>query len=625
MDHGKTEIVRALTGTNTDRLDEEKERGISIVLGFAPLDLGEGINAGIVDVPGHEKFVKNMVSGAVGVDLALIVVAADEGVMPQTTEHFEVLRLLGVETGVIAITKIDIADPEIADIVESDVKELLKGTPLEDSPFIRTSSVTGEGIEELKKHLLEQARNVRTKPEYEYFRMPVDRVFTRPGIGTIVTGTTWRGEVSKGDELIIEPGAAKVRVRDVQNFDKVLGRAQAGTRTALALHGVKTNAIFTGSQIFSPGIAERSSMVNALLEISGIKGSRIRNRQRVRFHHAAGEILARVILLDREELNAGERGLVQIRTETPIAAIGGDRFVLRRYSPMRILAGGKILDPVAGKAKRFRKELVSFLQSVSEGPAVEIILAVVERSGETGTTRKELRLFGLSSKDIEKGVTALLGDKRAVLIQGRIISTDIIRRAKEKLCGTLARHSDENPLIWGMDREQARTAAALGEGPLFEHILKEGSAEGVIFFKGGKIRTGGDLIDLSDNDRLKLGSLNAVIEKAGLRFPSAAELLSEAGDEVILEKYLHILQEDRKVIKLGQERYVSKAVIEGLLKRLEGIFEKNPSISIGDFKDAFELSRKYAVPLLEYLDNEGVTVRKGDLRVAGSRLGGGIR
>lgn len=299
VDHGKTEIVRALTGLSTDRLDEEKERGISIVLGFAPLALGEGISAGIVDVPGHEKFVKNMVSGAVGVDLALIVVAADEGVMPQTIEHFEVLRLLGVETAVIAITKIDIADPEIADIVESDVRELLKGTFFEDSPFIRTSAVTGEGIEELKKLLFEQAGNVRTKPDYEYFRMPVDRVFTRTGIGTIVTGTTWRGEVSRGDELIIEPGAAKVRVRDVQNFDKVLGKAQAGTRTALALHGVKTDAVFTGSQIFSPGVAERSSMVDSLLEISGIKGSHIKNRQRVRFHHAAGEILARVILLDK--------------------------------------------------------------------------------------------------------------------------------------------------------------------------------------------------------------------------------------------------------------------------------------------------------------------------------------
>lgn len=311
--------------------------------------------------------------------------------------------------------------------------------------------------------------------------------------------------------------------------------------------------------------------------------------------------------------------------ESPVAAIGGDRFVLRRYSPMRILAGGKILDPVAAKAKRFRKDLVSFLHSVSEGSAVDIILAVAERSGERGATRKELRLFGLPSEDIEKGITALLGDKKAVLIQGKIISTGILGRAKEKLCGILSRYSDENPLIWGMDREQARAAAGLSEGPIFEYILKEGSSEGVIFFRGGKIRTGGDLIDFSDDDRLKLDSLNSVIEKAGLRFPSAAELLSETGDDVILERYLHILQEDGKVTKLGQERYVSKTVIEGLLKRLEEIFEKNQSISIGDFKDAFELSRKYAVPLLEYLDNEGITVRKGDLRVAGPRLGGGIR
>ncbi len=625
VDHGKTEIVKALTGTNTDRLAEEKERGISIVLGFAPLDLGKGVNAGIVDVPGHEKFVKNMVSGAVGVDLALIVVAADEGVMPQTVEHFEVLRLLGVEAAVIAITKIDIADPEIAEIVESDVKALLKGTPLEGSPFIRTSSVTGEGIEELKDLLLLQSAKIKARHGYRYFRMPVDRVFTRTGIGTIVTGTTWGGEVRKGDELVIEPGETKVRVRDVQNFDRALGKADAGTRTALALHGVKTDGISTGSQIFSPGIARQSSIIDAVLEISGIKGSKIENRQRVRFHHAAGETLARVILLDREALNAKEKGFVQLRMESPVAAIGGDRFVLRRYSPMRVLAGGRIIDPVAPKSKRFNKRHLSFLDSVSGGSVEEVILAVAERSGEAGTTEKELRIFGLSEEEIKTGTGSLLAGEKAVLIQERVVSAEIILKAKERLRDTLSRHTAENPLIWGMDREQARAASAISEGPLFDHILREESSDGVIFFKGGKIRTGGDLIDLSDDDRQRLGSLEVSIEKAGLKFPSTADLVSETGDRVKLDRYLHILQDDGKIVKLGQERFVSVTVMEGLLKRLESMFAEGRSISIGDFKAAFGLSRKHAVPLLEYLDNEGITVRKGDLRIAGPRLGGGAR
>ncbi|MBN2070710.1 MAG: selenocysteine-specific translation elongation factor [Candidatus Krumholzibacteriota bacterium] len=621
VDHGKTEIVRALTGRNTDRLEEEKKRGISIVLGFAPLDLGEGIRAGIVDVPGHERFVKNMVSGAVGVDLALIVVAADEGVMPQTIEHFEVLRLLGVEAGVIAITKADIADPEIMEIVESDVRELLKGTPLEDSQIIRTSSVTGEGIAGLKKLLLEKSLEVVVRPGGDYFRMPVDRVFTRPGIGTIVTGTTWRGEVGKGDELVIEPGAKKVRVRDVHNFEEVLGRAGAGTRTALALHGVKTGEVDTGDQIFSPGIAVNSGMIDAHIEISRIKGSRLQNRQRVRFHHAAGEILARVILLDREELGAGEEGLVQLRLERPTVAIGADRFVLRRYSPMRILAGGRILDPVAPKAKRFQEGHITFLNALSGGSPHDLVMAVVERSDGEGVAAGELGIFGLSDEAVGVTVASLIAGGGIISVQDRLISAGVVRKAKERLLDLLDLHNAENPLVWGVDREQARKEAGFGKGPLFEYILRESGDEGVIFFRGGRIRTGSDLIELTGEDTEMLGRLFSSIEKARLRFPSAADLLPLAGDRIVLERYMHILQEEGKVIKLGGDRFVSRAVVGDLLGRLDSIFEKNESLSIGDFKEFFDLSRKYAVPLLEYLDNEGITVRKGDSRVAGPRLG----
>ncbi|HSG27518.1 MAG TPA: selenocysteine-specific translation elongation factor, partial [Candidatus Krumholzibacterium sp.] len=262
VDHGKTEIVRALTGRNTDRLDEERQRGISIVLGFAPLDLGGGLTAGLVDVPGHERFVKNMVSGATGVDLALIVVAADEGVMPQTIEHFEVLRLLGIDSAVIAVTKTDLVDAETAGIVESEVSDLLKGTPLEKAPIVRTSSVTGEGIEALRTLLRQKAGETAVTREKGFFRLPIDRVFTSSGIGTVVTGTAWSGSVRKGDELVVEPGGRKVRIRDVQSFDTVLDTGEAGMRTALALHGVKPGDLVPGMQVISPGIASESSMMD---------------------------------------------------------------------------------------------------------------------------------------------------------------------------------------------------------------------------------------------------------------------------------------------------------------------------------------------------------------------------
>ena len=345
VDHGKTEIVRALTGKDTDRLAEEKQRGISIVLGFAPLDLGDGLTAGLVDVPGHERFVKNMVSGAVGVDLALMVIAADEGVMPQTREHFEVLRLLGVTKGVIAVSKIDLVDDEMADLVESEVRDLVKGTGLEKSPVVRTSALTGEGIDELRLALRGQAETVQEKGRIDIFRMPVDRAFTRSGIGTIVTGSIWSGEVRKGDVLLLEPGGGKVRVREVQSFDMELESAGSGQRAAIALHGVRVDEIGIGDQLVTPDELARTSMIDATVEMSGLEGSRLKNRQRIRLHHAAGEILARAVLLDSEEMDAGSSGLIQFRLEKKTVARLGDRFVLRSYSPMRVIGGGKVLDP----------------------------------------------------------------------------------------------------------------------------------------------------------------------------------------------------------------------------------------------------------------------------------------
>lgn len=625
MDHGKTELVKALTGRNTDRLDEERDRGISIVLGFAPLDLGEGITAGIVDVPGHERFVKNMVSGAVGVDLALIVIAVDEGVMPQTVEHFEVLRLLGVETGVIAITKMDISDPDIAEIVESEVLDLLKDTPLENSPFVRTSAITGEGIDELKKALREQAEKIRRKSAGEFFRMPVDRVFTRAGIGTIVTGTTWQGEVHKGDELVVEPGGGKVRVRDIHNFEAVLGKAEAGMRTALALHGVKTSEVETGSQLFSPGIVQPSSMLDAVLEISSIKGSRIRNRQRVRFHHAAAEILARVILLDREELLAGEKGFVQLRMERPAVAVGGDRFVLRTYSPMRILAGGKILDPMARKAKRFEKELVATLKALSLGSVGDTVMALVNRAGEAGVSKKILRIFGLSSDDIEKEKEILEKDGRVITVQGQLISSAALEKAEARLYDVLKRFAGENPLVWGVDREQARMESGLEEAVVFDYLLKKGGEDGKLFFKGGRVRMGSAHMKMSEKDMTRLDAIEKKINEAGLRFVGSNDLLAEAGDRKMLVKYLHILQENGKVIKLGQDGFAGSAVIDEMIGRLREMLSGGNSLSIGDFKESFGLSRKYAVPLLEFLDDSGLTVRRGDSRVAGPEFGKSVQ
>ncbi len=620
VDHGKTELVKALTGKDTDRLSEEKERGISIVLGFAPIDLGEGITAGIVDVPGHERFVKNMVSGAVGVDLALMVVAADEGVMPQTREHFEVLKLLGIENCIIAITKTDLVDGETVDVVKSEVADLLEGSPLEGSPFVRTSAVTGEGIEELRGLLAYGAAAVAAKREEGFFRIPVDRVFSKPGIGTIVTGTTWSGRVKKGDELVVEPGGKKVRVREVHSFDRETGEAGAGMRTALALHGVRVGEVSTGSQVVTPGVLERSSMLDLSLEVSMLPGSRIKNRQRVRFHHAAGELLGRVVLLDREELGEGERGFVQLRLEEPAFAVGGDRFVLRRYSPMRVLAGGKILDPAAARKRRFDGEALSLLGRLEEGSDREKVLALADSAGTEGLPEKRPLLYGV--RETEREVAALEEEKKVFRLGGRIYSAEELVKFERKIFGLLDSFQSGENLIWGMDRVEPRVKPGAGGGQLFDHVLGTGEREGRLFFRGARVRAGSGEIELSAEESKVLERLEERIRSAGLEFLSKGELGGEVPDEKSLVRYLHILQEKGSIRRISGDLFLSGEAFDILLQRTGEILAEKESMSIGEFKDATGLSRKYAVPLLEFLDMEGYTSRRGDARVAGPKLPG---
>lgn len=620
VDHGKTEIVRALTGRDTDRLNEEKRRGISIVLGFAPLDLGRGVTAGVVDVPGHERFVKNMVSGATGVDLALLVVAADEGVMPQTAEHLEVLRLLGVERGVVAVTKIDLVDAEIIELVESELHDLLSSTPLARAPFVRTSIVTGEGIDRLREVLRDEAERVGRRESGDFFRMPVDRVFTRSGIGTIVTGTTWSGEVGKGDELVVEPSDRPVRVREVQQFDAVVERATVGIRTALALHGVRVGDVSIGDQILTAGVLAPSSMLNASVEVSTLAGSRIVNRQRVRFHHAAGEIMARVILLDREKLGEGDTGLVQLRLEKRTVARRGDRFVMRSYSPMRVIAGGRILDPTALKAKRFRTGTLHELGSLAAGSERDVVLTLSSRGAAAGVSAGELRRYGLTGERATAIIAALEAEGRIFMVNDRAIDAEVVTSAERSLIETAERFAAGDRLRWGIDREELREKLGLGGGPLFDFLLERGKRSGRLFFKGGQVRAGSGERELSGTDRALLSRLESRIEDAGFAFVTAAELGDQVGDPKRLVSYLRILEEKGTVVKVAPDGYLHADAHRELLRMVSERIADGGTISVGAFKEMGGLSRKYAVPLLEYLDGEGITERKGDVRAAGPRF-----
>lgn len=620
VDHGKTELVRALTGKDTDRLEEEKQRGISIVLGFAPLDLGGGITAGVVDVPGHERFVKNMVSGAVGVDIALMVVAADEGVMPQTEEHLEVLRLLGVGSGVIAITKTDLVDEDISEVVESEITDMLAGTSLGDAPLVRTSVVTGVGIEEIREALGRQVEKIGERDTGDFFRMPVDRIFTRSGIGTIVTGTTWDGTVRKGDDLVIEPSGRAVRARDVHSFDRTVDRAATGMRTAIAVHGVKVEEVTIGCQVLTPGVLKKSSMLDAVVEIGRLAGSRLRNKQRVRFHHAAAEIMARAIILDKEELESGDRGFIQLRLEKPTVARRGDRFVLRSYSPMHVIAGGKILDPVAVKAKRFRRGMIETLESLDGGSLRDVVQTLALRGDILGVSSIQFRRFGLTGADASTACRELESEGMVFSVGDYFFDASVVKAKEEELLDIVEKYASGNRLLWGIDREELKEKAGLIDGPLFDFLLNRGKEEGRLFFKGGRVRSGSAERDLSPDDRKMLAKLERIIKEYGFTFPGRGDLLEVVRDEKRLNLYLHILQEGGSVVKISADGFLHAEPHVKLLDGLRKSLREGQTITVGDFKDMFGFSRKYAVPILEYLDNEGFTVREKDVRAAGHRL-----
>lgn len=620
VDHGKTEIVKALTGRDTDRLSEEKARGISIVLGFAPLDLGGGISAGVVDVPGHERFVKNMVSGAVGVDLALVVVAADEGIMPQTEEHLEVLRLLGVKRGVVVITKTDLVDEELVELVESEIGDLAGGTFLEGAPIVRTSTVTGEGLDELREALRKQAEAVGERENGDFFRMPVDRIFTLSGIGTIVTGTVWSGEAAKGDTLVVEPGGRKVRVREVHSFERALDKADSGIRAALALHGVRVDEVGVGDQVLSLGVLEPSLMLNAAVEVGRLPGSKIRNRQRVRFHHAAGEIMCRVIIIDRDELTAGERGYVQLRLEKRTVAMRGDRFVLRSYSPMRVIGGGRVLDPTASKAKRFKKGVTAEMRVLDLGSGKEAAAALAERAGTRGVSSGELKRYGLTAGSALETLAELEAQGSIARVGERWVAAGIVSARESEIIAAAEEFASRNRLLWGIDREELKEKTGMVDTPLFDYLLERGKGEGKLFFKGGRVRVGSGERALSEEDRRILAELEGMLRDTGFAFLRKADLNSVVGDERRLTSYLHILQEDGSIVRIPPDGFLHGRFKKELIERFRNRLLDGGELSVGDFKAAFGLSRKYAVPLLEFLDGEGYTRRDGDVRRAGPRL-----
>lgn len=616
IDHGKTELIRALTGVDTDRLREEKERGISIELGFARFDLPDGTALGVVDVPGHEKFVRTMLAGAAGIDMVLLVIAADEGVMPQTREHLDIIDLLGVGSGIIALTKTDLVGPDEIELATEEATDLVAGTALEGAPVIPVSSVTRDGLDVLTARIAELAALVAERSSSGPARLPVDRVFSLAGHGTIVTGTLWSGAVATGDRLEILPGGREARVRSVQVHDSPVERAEAGQRTAIGLAGTDRDAVSRGDTLGTPGSLHVTHMFDARLRL--VSGARpLRNRARVHLHLGTAEALARVVLLETEELRPGEECLVQMRLESPVVADRGDLFVVRSYSPVATIGGGRVLDPTPRRHKRMRDDVLEALTVLEDGSPEDVLAQVVEEAGIGGLSEAALaERLGPGSVATAEG---LLSGGRLVRLEGRYHLADGLAEARERITVILSDYAKSAPLEWGMSAEELRGKLSREmDRRTLDALLSQLGIDGRISRRGDLVRLGGDDVTLSANQSGLALAVESRLLDAGPNVPSLDDLRTEIGG-ADFDAIVKLLVETGRVTKVTTTLLFHPDVIDGIRERVLRHLDSEGELGVPLFKDMIGVTRKYAIPLLEFFDREGTTMRSGNVRVKGRK------
>ncbi|MCF8081267.1 MAG: selenocysteine-specific translation elongation factor [Desulfobacterales bacterium] len=620
IDHGKTSLIRALTGVNTDRLKEEQERGITIELGFASLDLASGYHVGIVDVPGHEKFVKNMVAGATGIDLVVMVIAADEGVMPQTREHMEICTLLGIEHGFVVLTKIDLVDEEWLELATEDVQEFAQGTFLEGKPTIPVSASTGEGIDRFTVALEEACKQIPDRPATSLFRLPVDRVFTMRGFGTVITGTVASGRVRLGDTVMIYPSRATAKVRGIQVHNQSVEESEAGLRTAINFQGLQKSDVQRGEVLSVPGGLEPSYMVD--LELAYLKSNpkAMKSRTRVRFHTGTNEIIGHMVLLDRDELKPGQSAYTQIRLEVPVALVKGDRFVIRSYSPIRTIGGGRVLDPIPAKHKRFRSSVPEHLEVLAKGSDEEVVLRQIEAAGHRGISFQHLQLVsGRHQKDLDKMLQGLLSKKTVSLIdreQRLYVHRQTADKAREGIVRVLEAYHRKHPLKGGMSKEELKSKVPeAGGGKLFSQVLSQMAAEETVAQEGDQVRLSGHRVSLAADQEDVRDKILDLYRERWLMPPYFKEIGELLGlDAATAKDVLMLLVDEGRMVKVKEDLYFHADALADLRSRLIDFLQKNEEITTPQFKDMTGASRKYVIPLLEYFDSNNVTLRIGDSR-----------
>ncbi len=621
VDHGKTVLISALTGVDTDRLQEEKQRGISIDLGFAPFKLPSGRVAGVVDVPGHEKFIHNMLAGAAGLDLVMLVVDATEGVMPQTREHLDILQLLGIRNGIVVITKIDLVEEEWRELVEDEIREELKGSFLEDAPIRSVSAVSGQGIDDLKDLIDRLTVNLDTRSSTGPLRLPVDRAFVIAGFGTVVTGTLVQGSVRVGQTVAVVPPGLEARVRNIQVHEQDVEEAKAGSRVALNLAGVEKGEILRGSVVSNPGYYSQTTLLDAWVELLPGSPRSLKNLDPVHFFLGTVRTVGRLLLLDRDQLKPGESAPVQCRLEKALVAERGDPFVIRSYSPMTTIGGGIVLDPYPEKHRRFRREVIERLQELKQAPTeggdAAFLLSKLEElvAAEPAGLMKETRLDEERIRSILEDFTAR---GQVEQIGGSYIISAIRQDFEATLLSELERYHEKYPLSPGISRARLRGSLPRAFGQReYDAFLARLQEE-------KKVEIKSDLVSLynfnpkpSGKEKKILDSLIEQYAAGKLQPPSARDALEKAGTgQDRRDEFFNYLQKTGILVKVSEDLYFHQDAYREAIELLRSHFSEQDPLTLAQFRDLAGTSRKYAQALLEHFDRQKLTRRVEDHRVA---------
>jgi selenocysteine-specific elongation factor len=675
IDHGKTALVKALTGIDADRLEEEKRRGITIDLGFAHLELpilsdtleridkneavsprspdragfaragvespttrrtapqqeqnglketkstgglerSDSIKLGFIDVPGHERFVRNMLAGVGGIDLVLLVIAADESIKPQTREHFEICRLLSIPRGITVITKADLVDEDTLSVVRLEIEDFVRGSFLDvsRSPVVAVSALKGTGLDELKREIIRLSAEVPARDTEALFRLPIDRVFTMKGFGAVVTGTLIAGKIKKEEEVEIFPSRSRARVRGVQVHSSAADQAIAGQRTALNLAGVQLEELARGMTLAAPGVLEPTQRIE--VKISLLKDARpLKNRSRVHLHAFSSETIAEVALQGVNELKPGATAFAQLRTAEPLLLLPGDRAILRQFSPVITIGGAVVLDafPLPRQKPEMREKI---LNTLSSGTRQDALLARIARRGHQGLSVSDaVRETGLKQSVLQP-VIAALGQQKQIIQAGEfLLATAAAQKTREKLAATLDAFHKANPLVAGISKEELREKLGLHQTVL-ESLLGQLVRDKKVEVSGEQVRLAGRGVELKDEEAKAKEQIERAFAQAGLKVPLMKEVLHKlAVDKARAQKLVTLLLRDRVLVKLSDDLVFHHTALDGLRQLMATQKSKTPKIDVPTFKDLIGVTRKYAIPLLEYLDQQRVTRRVGDERI----------